>query len=271
MDKQWIQDIMSQQFTVGTFVNPIRLIMATCLVQSPISNRISRYLVLEYIYRTFADHKEIAERNPNIMIRNIQNYGLTDIATSLDEALYDWCVYAPNHVLSYDKRWIYLDIDSTDSTIEKSAMQVIQMLYKKYFKLPVLRPMELEDADVEKDRDLESFGKGIFKRRVLEDMQYCPLCEETRQKNLYAVHIVPSTVCIDPEQKKDKANGLLLCKEHARAYINQEFYFNSAGFVAESNNESIDCRMHLSFSILSKSRKKYLQAREAMMKKNVEF
>lgn len=205
------------------------------------------------------------------MIRNIQNYGLTDIATSLDEALYDWCVDAPNHVLSYDKRWIYLDIDSTDSTIEKSAMQVIQMLYKKYFKLPVLRPMELEDADVEKDRDLESFGKGIFKRRVLEDMQYCPLCEETRQKNLYAVHIVPSTVCIDPEQKKDKANGLLLCKEHARAYINQEFYFNSAGFVAESNNESIDCRMHLSFSILSKSRKKYLQAREAMMKKNVEF
>ena len=67
MDKQWIQDIMSQQFTVGTFVNPIRLIMATCLVQSPISNRISRYLVLEYIYRTFADHKEIAERNPNII------------------------------------------------------------------------------------------------------------------------------------------------------------------------------------------------------------
>lgn len=171
MDKQWIQDIMSQQFTVGTFVNPIRLIMATCLVQSPISNRISRYLVLEYIYRTFADHKEIAERNPNIMIRNIQNYGLTDIATSLDEALYDWCVDAPNHVLSYDKRWIYLDIDSTDSTIEKSAMQVIQMLYKKYFKLPVLRPMELEDADVEKDRDLESFGKGIFKRRVLEDIR----------------------------------------------------------------------------------------------------
>ena len=77
----------------------------------------------------------------------------------MDEALYDWCVDAPNHVLSYDKRWIYLDIDSTDSTIEKSAMQVIQMLYKKYFKLPVLRPMELEDADVEKDRDLESFGK----------------------------------------------------------------------------------------------------------------
>lgn len=112
------------------------------------------------------------------------------------------------------------------------------------------------------------------KRRAVSGkkaMQYCPLCEETRQKNLYAVHIVPSTVCIDPEQKKDKANGLLLCKEHARAYINQEFYFNSAGFVAESNNESIDCRMHLSFSILSKSRKKYLQAREAMMKKNVEF
>ena len=267
MDKRWIQDIMSQQFTVGTFVNPIRLMMVTCLVQKPISNRISRYSVLEYVYRTFSDHIEIAERNPNIMIRNIYNYGLADISASLDEALFDWCADAPNHVLSYDKRWIYLDVDSEDDTIEKSTMQVVQMLYKKYFKMPVLMPLEIEDADVEDDKDLEKFGKGIFKRRVLEDMQYCPLCEETHQNNLYAVHIVPNVVCTEPEQKMDKANGLLLCKEHAKAYINQEFYFNSAGFVAETNSEDIDCRMHLSFSILSKRRKRYLQAYEELMNK----
>lgn len=268
MDKRWIQDIMSQQFTVGTFVNPIRLMMVTYLVQSPISNRISRNSVLEYIYRTFADHKEVAERNPNIMIRNIHNYGLADISASLDEALYDWCADAPNHVLSYDKRWIYLDVDPTDETIEKSTMQVVQMLYKKYFKMLVLMPMELRDADVEDDRDLEKFGKGIFKRRVLEDMQYCPLCEETRQNHLYAVHIVPNAFCRELEPKMDKANGLLLCKEHARAYINQEFYFNSAGFVAETRNEEIDCRMHLSFSILSKKRKKYLKIYEELMRSN---
>lgn len=267
MDKQWIQDIMNQQFTVGTFVNPIRLIMVTYLVQSPISNRVSRYSALEYIYRTFADYKDIAERNPNIMIRNIHNYGLSDISASLDEALYDWCADAPNHVLSYDKRWIYLDVDPMDETIERSTMQVVQMLYKKYFKMPVLVPMELRAADVEDDIDLEKFGKGIFKRRVLEDMQYCPLCEETRQNNLYAVHIVPNSVCTELEQRADKANGLLLCKEHARAYINQEFYFNSAGFVAETNNEDIDCRMHLSFSILSKRRKRYLQTYEELMNK----
>ena len=53
--------------------------------------------------------------------------------------------------------------------------------------------------------------------------------------------------------------------------IEKDFSINKDENSTESNNESIDCRMHLSFSILSKSRKKYLQAREAMMKKNVEF
>lgn len=62
MDKQWIQDIMSQQFTVGTFVNPIRLIMATCLVQSPISNRISRYLVCSIVHCVKKRVKKICMR-----------------------------------------------------------------------------------------------------------------------------------------------------------------------------------------------------------------
>ena len=266
MDKEWIQDIMSQQFAVGTFLNPIRLIIATYLVQNPISNRVSKSSTLEYVYRTFADHKEIADRNPNIMIRNIQNYGLSDISASLDEALYDWCADAKNHTISYDNRWIYFDVDVNDASIQKSTMQVIQMLYKKYFKSPVLTPIEIKDEEIEDDMNLEEFGTGIFKRRVLEDMQYCPLCEETRQDNLYAVHIVPNNRIVDVEQKTDKANGILLCKEHAKAYINEEFYFNSAGFVECLKCTDLDRRMHLSFSILNKKRKKYLRAYEVLMK-----
>lgn len=164
----------------------------------------------------------------------------------------------------YANNWNIFELD------EKSTNEIkIVHLCDDFRQLAIKRLSVMTEDKVPTDDELKTLIRGTDE--LSKSMQYCPLCEETRQKNLYAVHIVPSTVCIDPEQKKDKANGLLLCKEHARAYINQEFYFNSAGFVAESNNESIDCRMHLSFSILSKSRKKYLQAREAMMKKNVEF
>lgn len=258
MDKRWIQDIMSQQFTNGTFVNPTRLIMATCIVSPPVSKRISKAVVLEYIYRTFADHPEIAERNPNVMIRNICNYGLNDIEDSLEEALYDWCADAKNNILTYDNRWIYFDVDAEDETLEKSTMQVVQMLYKKYFKMEVLRPIDITEEDVKNDTDLVGFGSGIFKRRVLEDIQYCPLCEETRQENLYAVHIFPNKYNTS-ESKVDKENGLIFCLEHAQEYIDGRFYFSESGFIKNTMTETVDKRMHLSFAILTKKRKAYLK------------
>lgn len=259
MNKKWIQDIMCQQFVNGTFINPIRLIMVTYLMNNANFTKTSKKSTLEYIYRTLIDNQEIAKRNPNVIVRNINNYGLFDISGCLDDALNDWCADAKNNILSYDNNWIYLDIDPEDETIRKNSIQVLQMLYKKYFKISLLEPVVIKEADVENDTDIMIFGKGVFKRRVLEDIQYCPLCEEIHQNNLYAVHILPDRYCNSLQEKVDKANGILLCLDHAEAYINKEFYFNENGVVCESKTKLVNKKMHMSFAILNKDRRKYLK------------
>ena len=108
MDKKFVQDIMSQQFSNGTFVNPTRLILLTFItLNGTIETKYKRQDALEFIYRTFIDNKEIAARNSNLMVRNIGRYGLQDISSILDEALFEWKSDAQNNILTYDSkgRW----------------------------------------------------------------------------------------------------------------------------------------------------------------------
>lgn len=250
---------MNQQFTVGTFTNPSRLIMITFFIKNgSLNNRYRRLDVLEFIYRTYIDNPEVASRNSNIMIRNIGKYGLSDISGVLEEALYEWKADAPNDILSYDSKWIYLDVDITEQGLVSSIKTVINMLYKKYFKCDILFPQELSYDILSKDTNLDEFGKSVYRNRVLEDMQYCPLCEETLLSNLFAVHIVPSNKCKDSEDLSTKDNGILMCREHAEAYLSGEFSFNDLGFVCNCSSSVANEKMHLSFAIRSSGRKKYL-------------
>ena len=248
---------MGQRFTSGTFIDPTRLILATYIIQDPIKNVVLKKDVLEFIYRTYIDNEDIAKRNPNVMIRNISNYGVYDISNVLEDALIDWKNDSTNGVLSSDNKYIYFDIE-IDKSIKSASEKVIKMLYKKYFKSELLMPDEVNDLDIGNDENLILFGKGIYKRRVLEDMQYCPLCEETQQDNLYAVHILPNRYNDDLESRKDKNNGLLMCEEHAKAYLNEEFYFNESGFIEYTKTELVNKKMHLSLSINNKKRKKFI-------------
>lgn len=268
MKKKWIQDVMSQHFSLGTFLNPGRLIIVTGIMSRPLEKRISKKCIIEFFYRTYSDNLEMAIRNPNIMIRNLENYGLKDIALLVDEALLEWCSDAVNSILTYDNNWIYLNLDISDESIVSSTMQVVQMMYKKYFNSSVLYPMEIQNDDVDNDFDLDKFGCGIYKRRLLEDMQYCPICEETRHDKLVAVHIIPNDENEDMESRKFKENGLLMCRQHASEYNNGEFYFNEAGFVKNISSKTVDERMHLSFSVGTRQRKEFLKKRCCILKNN---
>ena len=260
MDKKFVQDIMSQQFSNGTFVNPTRLILLTFItLNGTIETKYKRQDALEFIYRTFIDNKEIAARNSNLMVRNIGRYGLQDISSILDEALFEWKSDAQNNTLTYDSKWIYLNIDESDDKLVLSINTVVKMLYKKYFKINVLFPDMILDEDVINDTDLDLFGKGIFRNRVLEDMQYCPLCEETSLSNLFAVHLIPSSECCSLEDMKSKDNGIILCREHAELYLENKFSFTQAGFVCNCADSSVNPKMHLSFAVRTLGRRKYLR------------
>lgn len=265
MSKRWIQDIMNQKFTIGTFVDPTRLIMISALIKDGIYRTVYlRSEVLRFIYQTYIDNPEIALRNSNLAIRNIGRYGLEDISNALEEALCDWADDSVNGILTYDTKYIYLDIDDSQGTLVASTTTVLKMLYAKYFKLKILTPTTLTVEDVADDLNLELFGKGRYRNRVLEDMQYCPLCEETDLDNLYAVHIVHNKNHEVDDSSYLKENGLIMCREHAEAYNKGLFSFSATGFVSWSCTDLVNTKMRLSFRIKTKGRKKFLEKLEEL-------
>ena len=112
--------------------------------------------------------------------------------------------------------------------------------------------------DVSNDNDIESFGKGKFRDLVLSDMQYCIVCDECDINSLYAVHVLPSSLCENESQMVDVNNGILLCREHAKAYLNGEFYFDERGRACSVKDPKDFLGIRLSMAIF-KPRKKYIE------------
>lgn len=265
MKDLWMQDIMTQKFLDS---DATRIIMLYAITNKGMKNIYKKREILEFIYRTYSDNKEVANINPDIKIRNIHRYGLLDIKGILNNAIEEWKSYAKNNILSSDERYIYINVYEEDlNSLTLYTTRLCKMLEKKYFNIEIAPPKEVSVTECRNDKDLNSFGKSLYRNRVFEDIQYCPLCEETHIENLYAVHILPEEFCEDFEVV-DKYNGLIMCKEHAIEYLQKRFMFNELGFVENINSKLVDKRMHLSLEVKNKQRRNYIQRYYEIMKKN---
>ena len=92
------------------------------------------------------------------------------------------------------------------------------MLFKKYYHRSIPEPLDvLAEIRGIDDHNLQAFGQGVYRNRILEDMQYCPLCESIDLSDLYCVHIFENSMGASEEDMCDKNNGILLCKRHAES------------------------------------------------------
>ena len=254
----WMQDLMSQKFLSSDVT---RLIMIYGLTNSGTLQRANKKTeLIEYIYRVYSDYEDTAKANPDIRIKNIKYYGVSDIRYILDRALNEWMNYAPNGVIQHDERYIYINLDSTFliSAVNPTRM-VADMFMKKYFAFSFSDPFELSIEECRNDTDMQCFGVGIFRNRVFEDIQYCPLCEETKLSELVAVHLLPAKHCLDDEQLVDKNNGMIFCKEHAHLYLDNKFVFRENGFVKVLKPCGLSEKMHLGISVKNQKRREYLR------------
>lgn len=259
MKDLWIQDIMTQKFLDSDVTRIIMLHAMT--VHTELLCCYKKKCLLEYIYRTYSDNPQLASINPDVRIRNIKRYGILDIKGILEQALEDWKNYATNGVLEYDDRYVFLKIekDEDNKQLAKYTLQVAKMLQKKYFNLVFDSPHEIPIKICKNDMSMEIFGKSVFRNRIFEDVQYCPLCEEVCIDNLYAVHILPAIYCVNDEELTDKNNGLIMCSEHASEYINKKFIFKENGFVENINSSTVKSNMHLSLDIKNRNRREYIK------------
>lgn len=267
----WFEDMMKQTFNEDICFNPTKLIILDYLSkEDSVKSNYKIKDIAKYVYEVYIDNPDISNLHPSYVIRKLGTYGLNDVIGIIEDALESWTRDAINNVLSYSNNYVFLEIDENDKDdIGRNTQRLCKMLYKKYFGGVVPKPMNIyEEITGMDDKDIEVFGKSVFRNRVFEDMQYCPICEEIETENLVAVHIVDSSMEINQEEFVDKYNGLLFCKKHAMEYISHKFEFNDLGFVCGGDLASTEHGMHLSFEVRKGDRKKYLTRRLEYKKNN---
>lgn len=265
MLKKFIEDAMSQVFLISNgYYNPTRIVILCSFIDNCFDKefKINKNYIKEYIYCYYIVNKEIAKYNPNLAIRFIPKYGINDFDEILDEELKDWDSNSKNHILKFDDEYIYLGFEINES-IANNFKIIGNMLMEKYFNKKFIPPFILGEKELINDETLLPFGKSNFFYLAMEDMQYCPLCENANMDELYAVHILPSKYCTLEEQK-DKNNSMLLCKSHAEDYINKKFYFDKRGFVKNISSSLVNEKMHIDLK-LRKKKQRYL---DLYMEKN---
>ena len=266
LDK-WVQDIMSQKFLDSDLTRLI-LIDALCS-KNCFQKKYPKQEIKEYIYRVYSDNENAANVNPSRIIKNIHYYGIEDIEPIYNKALSEWLEYAPNKVLTFDNYSIYMDIDKEYLVSAISITRSIISLFKqKYFVVDYADPVELNPDDYRNDTSCEEFGLSIYRNRVLEDMQYCQICEETKLDLLRCVHIVPSIYC-SKEELIDKNNGLIMCVNHFHNYVNGDFYFKENGFVKKIKKCDFDERSHISIKVKNSKRRYYLAKYQNIIEKHI--
>lgn len=225
------QDIMSQQFSIGTFFNPTRFIILYGMLQKGNLKKLyDKQSLLEYVFFAYCDNKQLSMHHPKIEIRHAPYYGISFLYDEIDKALYEWVHDAKNNILSYDAKNIYLDIDD-NGEVSSYIEKILAVLFVKHFGQEYKGIKDISNVISMDDLKLDEFGKSLLRDRVFADMQYCAVCDACNVDDLYVVHIIKRSQTNNQETLQDKNNGLLMCRKHAEAYNNNCFCFDDRGRV----------------------------------------
>lgn len=264
MDQKWFEDMMSQTYNEDICFNPSKLFLLQYISRSgEIAEKYKIYDFQRYLYRIYSDNPQIAEKHPSYIVRKIHTYGVNDLEELTQDTLSMWVRDAKNDVLKCGSKAFLLDIDRKDSEdIAKNTSRFALMMYQRKFggKIPDIS-YDWDEEELYHDHNLDGFGKGKFLRRVLEDIQYCPICEQIGEENLYCTHIYEKDMGASIDELKDQNNGLVFCKTHAEQYIENRFFFDEMGFAKDIAGSDVEVGMHLSFSVRNSGRKNYILKR----------
>lgn len=252
----FIQDLHSQMFYNGTFINPTRFFLLSAIIMDgdfkPCYNKCELERV---VYAYYADNDYIAKRHPRAEIRNLKKYGISIIKEEVKLALENWVNEAKSDLITYDLKNVFVKCDKSYANDITYVQMVIEELFKKTFHCDYPSVGEIKGEDT----NIDLFGVGPYKNHLTADMQYCVCCDDYRLNNLVAVHILSDAESQLKKSREDVNNGLIMCKEHAQEYHYGRFYFSPEGKVINVSSCLIQRNMRLGRFLLTEERKTYLK------------
>ena len=259
MNDKWFKDILAQNYPSNNYCDPTKIFLTLALTEcGSLRDCYSIEELSTYVYRYYMSNKEVASRNFSPTIRNLEKYGTKDIIPIIFDAIKQWLKEQINGSIELYDSMLMLNLDDySDETLNLTRM-MMSTLYQKYYGLklePIYDYSVLQDID---DLDLEAFNKTKMKELIFEDLQFCPLTEETNRDALWVFHLYLSNEGANAEDRISKDNLLLLSRDLAQDYIDKKFYFNDLGKVINISSSNIIDGMRLGVNLLTEKRKKYI-------------
>ena len=260
MNDNVIKDIMVQNYRFDNYYDPTKLFIFLSLTYS---NELSdKYLVLDIaksVYRLFISNLNMAKSNLNITIRNIQKYGIIDIVPHIISTINQIIREQVNGSFKLIGDYLYVNFDEKSESASKMISLVCNTLFKKYYKKEIIPINDYKECQFLDDKKIDEFGVSSIKNLIFEDLQYCPLCEETNKEKLYVTHILLKNESNNELDSINKNNLLLMCKDEWIDYVNGLFYFDEFGRVVNNGSKNVNNRMRISQSLLNNERKEYIK------------
>lgn len=260
--QDYYSELMNQSFVDSIGVNFTNYALMLFLKRNNYAFKSTLSEITKYIYRFYIDNPNLSKLNSNIVIRNINKYSPIDIKDYVEETIDVW-IKNGNGILQFNQKEKVVFIEDASIIDEKKELlnTVIDAICLKYNDTVISY-----NPDITKDIAgllfsnyddkflfIEELNNTRYSNRAFEECKYCVCCEDVNNDNLVAVPI-------DPEKRlSDENNSIILCKEHAKLYLDNYFRFSNKGkIIIFKHHYLLDNRMHLSFS-QTKSKKEYLK------------
>lgn len=261
MNDNWFKDIMIQKYQCDNYFDPTKLfIILSLLEENELKDSYSINEIAKYVYRYYLANPEIAKRNFNIIVRNIQKYGIEDILPIVKLALSQWSKEQKyNSLIVYDS-FIKLNLNEYDQKTLNLTRTMVETLFLKYYKEKLNKIHNYNDISSYDDSNIYVFNDSFAKQLIFEDIQYCPLSEETNIEKLFVVHLFTSEDGASKEDLCSKDNLMVFSEEIASEYIEKKFIIDEFGKVINlGNSKYVSDKMRFSISLLNTNRKKYIK------------
>ena len=268
MNDKWYKDIMVQRYQCDNFYDPTKLFIILSFTENNVLKE--KYTIKEiakYVYRYYISNMEIAKHNFNIIVRNINKYGIEDLIPVVISSINQWIREQKNNSITLFDNYIKLNLESYDSETLKLTRTIAKTLFQKYYKTQLKELTDYSNVLLLNDYDINTFGKSELKQLIFEDIQYCPLSEETNVDNLYVVHLFSKEDGANDLEFLNKDNLMLLSEKVAKDYINKKFYFDEFGRVVNISSENVSNKMRLSINLMTNERKNFIIRHNTLIEK----
>ena len=167
-ERAFYQDIMLQQFSVGTFYNPTRLILLYAMIKEGcFKPKYTLSELVSLVFDAYCDNPHIAIHHPNLEIRKIPIFGKEAVSKDVVEAIRDWFRYSKSDTILFDGFIFYFNLDDSDGHIALQSRKILDVLFVKNFKTTFNGYKLLNKNILLSDDNLLLFGQSIYRDRVL--------------------------------------------------------------------------------------------------------